>query len=196
VGAPRKPEFGMPWKTDRHNVWVWSRYGAGACTLRQNDGLFGHRFNPEIILHTGWAGLGQSGADYWVMPDTKRPLCFAYGGAGMYESITSFTAPGPNGPLGTERLEAFAEGLQVTEALVFLLKAVDGKKLDAALAAKCQEFLTKRATRNLGIMPGASGGNAPAPGRAAAFLPTWQEDDDRLFSLCAEIGAGPGAGGR
>ena len=193
VGAPRKPEYAMPWKTDRRNVWVWSRYGAGACILRQNDGLFGHRFNPEIILHTGWAGLGQSGADYWVMPDTKRPLCFSYGGAGMYESITSFTAPGPKGPLGTERLEAFTEGMQVVEALICLLKAVDGGKLDAALAARCRELLAKRAARNLEIMPEGAKGQA-APGRAAAFHPAWQEDDEALFSLCAEVGAGPGAG--
>ncbi len=196
VGSPRKPEYAMPWKTGGRNVWVWSRYGAGACILRQHDGLFGHRFNPEIILHTGWAGLGQSGADYWFMPDTKRPINFSDEGGGMNESIVSFVAPGPGGPLGTERLEAFAEGMQVVEALVCLLKAVDGGKLDAALAARCQDFLAKRAARNLKIMPGASGGNAPGPGRAAAFLPSWQEDDDKLFSLCAEIGAGPGAGAR
>jgi len=194
VGTPRKPEYGMPWKTERGNVWVWSRYGAGASILRQDDGLFGHRFNPEIILHTGWAGLGQSGADYWIMPDTKRPLCFSDEGKGMCESITCFTAPGPNGPLGTERLEAFAEGMQVTEALICLLKAVDEKKLDAALAAKCKEFLARRAARNLEIMPGAPGKGAP--GRAAAFFPAWQDDDALLFALCAEVSARLGTGAK
>jgi hypothetical protein len=191
VGSPRQPEYARPWKTNRRNVWVWSRYGAGPCILRQHDGLFGHRFNSEIILHTGWAGLGQSGADYWPMLDTKLPINISDEGVGMNESIVSFTAPGPGGPLGTERLESFAEGMQVTEALICLLKAVDEQKLDVALAAKCQELLTRRAARNLEIRPEAPGRGLP-PGQAAVFHPAWQEDDARLFSLCAEVVASQG----
>jgi len=189
VGEPRKPEYGMPWKAGgTGGVWVFSRYGAGACTLRQFDCLFGHRFNPEITLHTGWAGLGQSGADFWNVPGRKRPLCSGPGeGVGLGISILSFTAPGPTSPLATERLEMVAEGMQVVEALAILLKAVDEKKLDAALAAKCQEQLAKRAARNLEIMPKGPGKGPPGP--AANYFPSWQEDDETLFALCAEVSA-------
>jgi len=101
-------------------------------------------------------------------------------------STLCITAPGPNGPVSTERLEMYIEGLQVNEAITFLLKALDDKKIDGALAAKCQERLTQRAARNLKLVEKAGRG-WPAIDFNLEFFDSWQEDDETLFAMCAEV---------
>jgi len=194
AGTPRKPEYGRPWKRGEDTkypwggqVWVFSRYGAGACTVRQHCPIAQYRANPEFILHTGWSGTGTVGADFWSVPGRKIPLgCGEERGFGPPSSILSITAPGPGGPVSTERLEMFIEGMQVEEAIAFLLRALDDKKLDGGLATRCQELLTQRASRNLKIMSEAGKG-WPALDFTVAHFDSWQEDDDRLLSLCAEV---------
>ena len=61
---------------------------------------------------------------------------------------TSVLAPGRNGPVATARFEMMREGLQESEARIFIEKALTDPaakaKLGAALAQKCQEVLDER----------------------------------------------------
>jgi hypothetical protein len=95
--------------------------------------------------------------------------------------VTAFTAPGPDGPITTTRLEMYVEGMQVREALGFLLKALAEKKLDAALAGKCTEYLNARAAANLPVQPKSYNLEVGMP-----YMANWQEQEDKLFALCAE----------
>jgi sialidase-1 len=53
-------------------------------------------------------------------------------------------APGPDGPLGTVRMEMLREGQQETEARIVLEKAVAGSGLPADLKERCTALLTRR----------------------------------------------------
>ena len=163
-------------------TFAFSRAGAGMCHLRQETELFAWRANPEMCLQCGQSGIGRVGADLWLIPGRKTPLS---GDAGCHigpsASVTAFTAPGPNGPVTTTRLEMYVEGMQAREALGFLLRALAEKKLDAALAGKCTEYLNARATNNLKYQPKSYNLEVGKPYEA-----DWQEQEDKLFALCAE----------
>jgi len=163
-------------------TFAFSRAGAGMCHLRQETDIYAYRANAEMCLQCNQSGIGRVGADFWLPPGRKTVLS---GDQGMHigpsASITAFTAPGPQGPVTTTRLELFVEGMQAREALGFLLKALAEKKLDAALAAKCTEYLSARAAANRPFAPKTYNLEVGMPYRA-----DWQEQEDKLFMLCAE----------
>jgi hypothetical protein len=77
----------------------------------------------------------------------------------------------------------FVEGMQVREALGFLLRALAEKKLDTSLAGKCTEYLNTRATSHLPHQP-----KKYNLERGMPYDASWQEQDEKLFALCAEAG--------
>ena len=168
-----------------NGTFAFSRAGAGMCHLQQNEDLCAYRANAEMCLQTGNNGIGRVGADFWLPPGRRTPLS---GNAGAHigpsASVTSFTAVGPNGPVSTTRLEMYVEGVQVREALGFLLSAVAGKRLDAALAARCTNYLARRAESHLKYQP-----KSYNLERGLPYQEDWQSQDDALFALCAEAAA-------
>jgi len=52
--------------------------------------------------------------------------------------------PGPDGPVATERFEMFREGVVTTEALLFIERAIQSKKLSPALQQKAGQALEAR----------------------------------------------------
>ncbi len=52
--------------------------------------------------------------------------------------------PGPDGPVATERFEMFREGVQLAEALIFIERAIQEKKLSPALQEKAEKALDAR----------------------------------------------------
>ncbi len=182
AGTLRKTYPGPLAARPAFGTFAFSRAGAGMCHLQQDEELFAWRANAEMCLQCGQNGIGRVGADLWLIPGRKTPLS---GDQGMHigpsASVTAFTAPGPDGPITTTRLELYIEGMQVREALGFLLKALAEKKLDAALAGRCTEYLNARAAANLPFQPKTYNLEVGMPYRA-----DWQEQDDKLFALCAE----------
>jgi hypothetical protein len=52
--------------------------------------------------------------------------------------------PGPDGPVATERFEAFREGMEVAETILYIETALAEKKLGADLADKAGRYLDER----------------------------------------------------
>jgi hypothetical protein len=158
------------------------------CHLQQDETLAAYRANAEMCLQSSQSGIGRVGADFWAIANTNRPgFSIALSGdhgahIGPSASITHFVAPGPKGPLTTTRLEMYVEGMQVREALAFLLAAVADKKIDAGLAARCDEYLLARATHNLPVQPKSYNLEVGMP-----YEPDWQAREDQLFALCGEV---------
>jgi hypothetical protein len=169
-------------------TFSFSRAGAGMCHLQQDETLAAYRANPEMCLQSSQSGIGRVGADFWAIAVTNRPgFSIALSGdhgahIGPSASITHFTAPGPKGPLTTTRLEMYVEGMQVREALAFLLAAVAEKKIDAELSTRCASYLLARATHNLPFQPKSYNLEVGMP-----YEPDWQAREEQLFVLCGEV---------
>ena len=106
-------------------------------------------------------------------------------------------APGPEGPVSTERYEMGLEGVQECEARIFIEKALTDEKLRAKLgdkfAAECQAVLDER-TRCV-----AWGNEQNTNGMLHSYLPygplgsdwyacgsSWQERSAKLYAAAAE----------
>jgi hypothetical protein len=86
-------------------------------------------------------------------------------------------------------MEMFREGVQVCEAIIFLQRAVVNKQVGDDVAKRIEDLLNERARYYL---------RAQCPGRAGTRwhpmeCSNWQERDDKLFALCAEVAAKTGA---
>ena len=47
----------------------------------------------------------------------------------QYYAVHSLLYPGPDGPVATERYEMFREGLELSEAILYVQNAIHKKKL-------------------------------------------------------------------
>lgn len=65
-------------------------------------------------------------------------------------STAALLYPGPDGPVATERFEAFREGMEVAEVVLFIETALAEKKLGADLAARASRYLDERAEALVG----------------------------------------------
>ena len=94
--------------------------------------------------------------------------------AGPEVSQTAILYPGPDGPVATERFEMFREGVELAEALIFIERAIQEKKLSPELQQKAEQALEARSTAfimdwfTIRDMPGA-------------------EEDAKLLGLAGEV---------
>jgi len=155
---------------------------------------------------TDCRGIGRVGGDFWPLPTGKdgqfRAIGGNYGGCSWSENTMAMASPGPDGAIFNTRLESFREGVQVAEAIVFVQRALDPSTSSGPQAVspsngsgKVGDDLAKRAAALLDE-------------RARYYLRTryphwvakmslecsnWQERDDKLFALCAEVAKATGA---
>ena len=124
-------------------------------------------------------GIGRVGGDLWgVVRDAdgrgRGPVWARYEQSRWrHLDIQSYIlGPGPDGPVGTARLEIFREGIQECEARILLEGVLADEasrgKLGEALAARCQETLQER----LAV------GDRDQAG--------WRERTEKLYSAAAE----------
>ena len=101
---------------------------------------------------------------------------------------TGLLAPGPDGAVGTSRLEVFREGLQECEARIAIESALVDEarkaKLGPALAARAQEVLDHR-HRCLWLARGAAEADLDKPGFVADY-----KDFDYGVAMRWDMGAG------
>ena len=117
------------------------------------------RFFAETGITGDLRGIGRLGADYWwalkgkdgrrVGPVGMRYPEGAWGGSGIQLNLcSSALAPGPDGPVATNRLVAFIEGVQECEARITIERVLTDQalkaKLPAELANRCQIVLDER----------------------------------------------------
>jgi hypothetical protein len=144
----------------------------------------------EAMLTAGYRGFGRVGADFWpVFKGENRH----YGGAtmaGKYadwgqctisESCLDLLFPGEDGPLSTMRLECIRQGVQESEARIFIEKALTDKnlrqQLGDELAERAQKFLDERARLLIAY--------SAAPEWFAGS--GWQNSAETLFMLAGEV---------
>jgi len=166
--------YPMPWKGTERVDLAFPRLGSGPCMLRQSFSLAEYRLNPEKTLQCGRQGIGRVGLDLWrfkVSGGRWRQLGVSGGQFTFNAGVAWLLARGPDGPVPSTRSEMFREGLQVREAMIYLQKALDADMVDADLAERIRNLLTRRARNML---------------RADGHR-DWQRNEARLFALCAEV---------
>jgi hypothetical protein len=132
----------------------------------------------EDMIMSGHDGVGEFGADLFPL---KRPAGGYYAptaGRGMNwngpgVSTQALLAPGPDGPVATERFEMFREGVELAEALLFIERAIQEKKLSDDLQKRANRYLDER---------------------SEAFIKGWfgvrymqAEEDAKLLGLAGEV---------
>jgi len=143
---------------------------------RDSSPLLTLLMKPEEMIMRGHDGLGYLCSDFFPIPDPRRKGRFymlpAGRGGVRGQSTRSLLAPGPDGPIATGRYEMFREGVQLCEAILFLQRALDGKKIGGPLADRVNRYLDERGT---------------------AFIRGWREGrlerDRQLVALAAEVAA-------
>jgi len=156
-------------------------------SLRETSTLAMHRFISEATLQGNLNGLGRVGGDSWMIPSDKggKPVVLfdTFKAVGPGESTTALFSAGPDGAVFNQRMEMFREGVQVAEAIIFLERAQEEKRVAPELNRKIVELLDERARYFLRGQESSRAGNR----WLAMECSGWQERDDRLFALCAEV---------
>ena len=108
------------------------------------------RHMAEFNITGDQRGIGRIGADNWpAMRDARGNRSGTVGSRYPHSSrrnldlFSSTFAPGPDGPVATQRFEALREGIQESEARIYIEKALT----DEALLAKLGDDLAKQIGR-------------------------------------------------
>ena len=130
----------------------------------------------EDIVMSGLDGITDFGADLFTYRRPNGELAIPYtedGPAGPGNTQMCMLYPGPDGPVATERLEMVREGVELTEALLFIERAIQEKKLSADLQQRAERALEAR---------------------SHAFIMDWfcirdmpAEEDGKLLDLAGEV---------
>lgn len=138
---------------------------------------FAYRLLPDRSLVVGTAGFARMGADYWnhiYMEGSRSTWCRP----GM--PIHSVFYPGKNGANSSARYEALIEGIQETEARIFLEQAVVNKRLDENLTKEVNKVLFDHNRQTL-FQP--SQGQSP---HKFQITNGWQARSKRLWDAAAK----------
>jgi hypothetical protein len=134
---------------------------------------------PEEMILRGHDGVGQLGAGLFPLKSGRAGRYYALGhtrgGLGPEASTRNILAPGPKGPVATERFEMFREGVQLCEAVIYLEKALLAKMISGDLAKRVDAYLNAR-------------GQAHVEGWWAGQC----ERDRQLLELAAEVARATG----
>jgi len=107
----------------------------------------------EHRLIRGEDGVGQLGADFFpLLADNGRSyysIDNMRGGLGPACSTLALLAPGPDGPVATERYESFREGVELCEAILYLERALQEKKIAGELARRVDLYLEERSNAQM-----------------------------------------------
>jgi hypothetical protein len=176
------------------------------------------RLLGEINIQGPRRGFGRVGLDFWpVIKNARGQAVISLQGRfpksfwrQLDMMVRGFVPPGPDGAMATAKLEMMREGLQETEARIFLEMALDGKRLSGPLADKAQQVLDER-VRALAMamenqpLAGFSATNKPwldgygagdfHASQGAIFRQWymesgWQGRSERLFTVAAEVAQG------
>jgi hypothetical protein len=116
-----------------------------------DSGLFTLLLKPEEMILRGHDGLGYMCSDFLPIQRKKGRYYLLNSKVGnvLGNSTRSFLAAGPEGPAPTGRYEMFRDGVQLCEAMIYLQRALDAKKVQGELAKRVNAYLDKRSQRFL-----------------------------------------------
>jgi len=144
---------------------------------RDYSPLTHQRRTGEDIAMSGVDGVSDFGADLFTYRrpngEISVPSVSDNRPAGPGQTQMCMLYPGPDGPVTTERLETVREGVELTEALLFIERAIQEKKLSPALQERAEKALEAR---------------------SHAFIMDWfairdmpAEEDGKLLDLAGEV---------
>jgi hypothetical protein len=128
----------------RPTIWCFTWRSA----MRDASELTLLRNVPEDEIMRGHDGVSDFGADLFPVKDANgRWACLGNGRGtgGPSCSTLAMLAPGPDGPVATERFEMLREGVELAEAILLVQRAIEEKKLGGELEAKANRLLDERA---------------------------------------------------
>jgi hypothetical protein len=224
-----KPNYG--WKNPAIAIpWLRLRSERGGDSYWKSDPYVTvpvemFRLFGEICIQGPYRGFGRMGLDFWPVLENEKGRKNALAIQGRYptsswrqsdEMIQCIVPPGPDGALSSTKLEIMREGLQETEARIFLESTLLTRNgaLSASLAAKAQAVLDGRvkalqmtlepqpiAGFNSQLRPfldGYSFNGLLAVRHSAIFQQWfmesgWQARTEELFNVAGEVAAATGA---
>lgn len=158
-----------------------------------------YRNLPEEVIMRGHDGVGQLGVDFFPFKSgrgKKQVLGNNRGGTGPVNSTQALLAPGPEGPVGTERYEMFREGVQIGEALLFLERTLKENKISGKLAEEVNAELNARGEGFLKHFADCNVRDDKEPKETAKrigdYRAAMRERDRKLFELCEKVAAALG----
>jgi hypothetical protein len=145
------------------------------------------------MIMRGHDGVGDFGIDVFPLPDPNRPGAYYHldvtrCAVGPDCSTKSLLAPGPEGPIATERFEMFREGVQLAEAILYLQRSLEAKRINSELAERVDRYLNERSEMFLRDWLR----RRRAPATAIDYASGRFERDEQVLALAAEVAAAQG----
>ncbi len=165
-------------------------------------------YMTESNIVGGQRGVGRLGADFWPAIEDRRGALRGYVWSRYLQSSwrnldihSHMLAAGPEGPVGTARLEAFNEGVQHSEARIRIEKAlIDAEerallgeefavKLEAFLAERVRQMYRGQADFQMNNPHNAVNWRSGAATAGPAWFATsgWQQSSAELYRLAGEV---------
>lgn len=181
------------WK-QKFQACIFPREGA-SITLWENTPMGAYHTAMEAVLTGNARGIGRIGADFWPVlgEREKRNILARFPLSNWMQLNLSSAAqqifePGPDGALSTIRFENLREGIQESEARIFIEKTLSDKelrtKIGVNLAKTAQEMLDERVNtyRQVNLI------KTDAKGwEWFAKESGWQGQAERLFAGAADV---------
>lgn len=172
IHGPRDPAAPCKWSYQRPRHYGWQKemrlvaYPRYGCFYGNVVGPFGpqplamNRSLAEMAMVSqghptkspGCRGFDRLGADFWRVLKGKHisltisgryPEC-TWGQLKIANATAAILAPGKDGAQPTARFQMVREGLQETEARVFIEKALVGKQINGDMGTRIQKILDER----------------------------------------------------
>ena len=168
----------MGWK--RKDIMVVNARGGGTvtCISGASPGPI-WRVMPDRAITAGANGIGRIGVDSW-----QNTYLAGFRDRGFLPpglSVVSMFWPSKESVESSQRYEALREGIQETEARIFLEQQLDRKVLPAELDKKVRKVLFEHARETL-YLP--TGGPTVS---ICELSPGWQSRSRRLFNAAGEV---------
>ena len=154
-----------------------------------NPSLWKLHIKHEEALLKGNVGLECVGADHFpgktVRGRYRRGAWTAYA-QGPYQGTMAILGAGKAGPVATERFEAMREGIQLCEAMAFIQKALEAKKLSGDLKARANKVLDDRAKALVACWT-AGPNRRSAVWKFSEYAKGAAARDSELYTVAAEV---------
>ena len=187
VATAYSPHVALSLRRSRHGwknpeVWVtYPRYWGTVIDCSDYSPPFSFRMLPDRAIAAGSRGIGRMGVDYWGRSylGGMEKMTYPVGVPNLF-----LLWPGRDGPEPSVRFEMLWEGLQETEARIFLEQATEKLRgpEHAARRRRIDELLRRRTAETLLDPP--AGTNPEAVELCSIG---WQTRSRKLYAMAADV---------
>jgi Glycoside hydrolase 123, catalytic domain/Glycoside hydrolase 123 N-terminal domain len=149
----------------------------------------------DLAILKGNDGIESVGVDHFPAKDARgrfRPGSWSAYAQGPKNGTLALLGPGEKGPLRTERFEAMRAGIQLSEALVYIQKVIEAKKISGDLLVRANKALDDRARTMVGswketMVPYGKRMIKRVLFQMDKYASTAEKSDHALYSMAAEV---------